>query len=591
MQLILLKNGTIIDGVGGTPYTADVLLGEGRIKEIGPDLQCEGALKIDASGKWVTPGFINMHSHADCSVAMYPNMESGLGQGITTEFAGHCGLGVAPVGDHWLYMFPEKRAFTKVMPEPFGGINPYDLYTVPTAALRSSFEQFYGTKIDWATYGEFIGHLRKCGTGANLALVAGHAPIRFRAMGMDYKRDATENEIRAMEDSLAEAMDAGALGLGLGFDYPPGLYASREELTQLLRLVSARDGIVTAHTRSKPYKHYKTQMTFCDGLIEFLELGLETGARLHVSHIQNGFEVSPENDALVEAAVGQTLKILEDYRERGVCVTWDVIPKYAFGPFYYPMVASMFQPYVEQCGGVSGFARLLRIGNYRAIVETEINEGNHASRGVFTRFNPKTDPQWDTRRRFTKTADASLIGKTIREAANGTDSLSFLLDLLAEDPASCVISLDRRPEHTPDRDAFVARDEACVGLDTWTFDYSARLNEDDMPLECGSPSTYSGMTGFLQNQKDRPIEETVRKLTGNAAKCLGLNDRGWLRAGCRADILVIDPVRFSPNERIWDPRCGATGLEYVIVNGEIALRDGSHTHVRSGQIIKRELGE
>lgn len=591
MQLILLKNGTIVDGSGGTPYVADVLLAQGRIRQIGRDLQYTDALKIDAAGKWVTPGFINMHSHADCSAAMYPNMESTLGQGITTEFAGHCGLGVAPIRDNWLYMFPEKRAFTKVMPEPFGGINPYDFYTVPTAALRPVFEQVYGVKLDWTTSGEYIDHLRKCGTGANLALVAGQAPIRFQAMGMDYMRDATEYEIRAMEESLAEAMDAGYLGLSLGFDYRPGLYSSREELIRLLRLVTARDGIVTAHTRCKPNEYYKKQMTFLDGLIEFLELGLGTGARVHVSHIQNGFDVSPENDALVEAAVGQTLKILEDYRGRGMRLTWDVIPKSAFGPFHYPMAASMFQPYVEQCGGVSGFAGQLKVGNYRGIVEAEIRAGNHASRGVFTRFNPKANPNWDSRLRFTRASDVSLLGKTIREAADGGDSLTFLLDLLTVDPGACVISLDRRPEHTQDRDAFVAREEACIGLDTWTFDYSARLNEDNMPLECGSPATYCGMTVFLSNQKDRPIEETVRKLTGNAAASLGLKDRGWLRTGCRADVLVIDPARLCPNECLWDPRCGATGLDYVIVNGEIAIQDGSHTHVRSGQIISKEMGE
>lgn len=95
-----------------------------------------GARVMDAAGKLITPGFINMHSHSDCSAAMYPNMESTLGQDITTEFAGHCGLGVAPVQDNWLYMFPEKRAFTKVMPEPPGGINPYNAYLVPTQRLQ-----------------------------------------------------------------------------------------------------------------------------------------------------------------------------------------------------------------------------------------------------------------------------------------------------------------------------------------------------------------------------------------------------------------------------------------------------------------------
>lgn len=574
-----------MDGAGGPPYTADVLLRDGRIAAIGSGLRSEGALEIEAAGMLVTPGFINMHSHADCSAPMYLNMESSLGQGITTEFAGHCGLGVAPVRDHWIYMFPEKRAFTRVMPEPAGGINPYHFYSVPTASLRPAFLETYGEPLDWETYGEYIAHMRRRGTGANLALVAGQANIRLQAMGMDFKRPASDAEIASMEENLAEAMAGGALGLSLGLDYQPGLYASREELTRLMKRTEALGGLVTAHTRSRPNAYYGKEMNFRDGLTEFLDLGLETGARLHVSHIQNGLPDSPANDALAVEAAEQTLRMLEERRRLGLRVTWDVIPSGAFGPFHYPMAASMFQPYVERCGGVEAFAGLLSAGSFRAGMEAEIRAGNHASRGAFTRFNPKDDPDWDTGRRFTKTADASLTGKTIREAAAGRDSLTFLLDLLAEDPFACVIALNRRPEHTPDRDAFAAHPDACIGLDTWSFDYDASLNADGMPLECGSPSTYCGMTAFLMDQRNRPLEAAVRKLTGNAARCIGLGDAGYLRPGYRADVLLIDPLRFDPNESLADPRRGASGLAYVIVNGEIAVRDGVHTHVRSGRIL------
>lgn len=585
MREILLKNGIIVDGSGAAPYRADVLLSGGRIAKIGSGLDAPGAQLIDATGKYITPGFINMHSHADCSAAMYPNMESSLGQGVTTEFAGHCGLGVAPVRENWIYMFPEKRAFTRVMPEPIGGINPYHFYTVKTEELRPAFREAYGEELDWSTYGEYIAHLKRVGTSCNFALVAGQSHIRLQAMGLDFKRDASEDEICAMEDSLAEAMDAGAMGLGLGLDYQPSLYASRQEMLRLMGLVAKRGGIVTAHTRHVPNSYYKREINFRDGLVEFLELGLESGAHVHVSHIQNAFESSPENDEMARVGVAQTLEIIENYRRDGVEVTWDVIPKHAFGPFHYPMAASMFQPYVEQCGGVQRFAKLLKTGNYRDILEAEIRGGNHASRGVFTRFNPAANPAWDTAQRFTRAKDAGLIGKSIREAAGGRDSLTFLLDLLSEDPRACIIPLGRRPEHTPDRDAFVERPEACIGLDTWSFDYAASLSEGDLPLECGSPATYSGMTVFLEDRKESPLEETVQRLTGNAAKCLKLDDRGYIREGCRADVLVIDFDRFASNEDLADPRRGASGLDYVIVNGAIAVEGGVHSHVRSGEIL------
>jgi len=582
---MLLQNGTVIDGSGAAPYTADVLLAAGMIERIGQGLVCEKAVTVDATGKWITPGFIHMHSHADCSVAMYPNMESTLGQGITTEFTGHCGLGVAPVQTHWLYMFPEKKAFTRVMPEPIGGINPYHFYTVPTDALRPAFQQAYGETLDWSTYGEFINHLRKRGIGANMALVTGQANLRLQAMGPDFQRDATEAEICTMEASLSEAMEGGAMGLSLGLDYQPGLYASRQELVRLMQLTAKRNGIVTAHTRSHPNAYYAKDVTFRDGLLEFLELGLQTGARLQVSHIQNAFAGENDSDADSMEGVEKTLALLDAYRAKGVQVMWDVIPTHAFGPFHYPMAASLFQPYVAQCGGVEAFAKQLTLGNYRDLVAAEIRAGNHASRGVFTRFNPKADPDWDTRYRFTKAADTTLVGQTIREAAHGVESLAFLLDRLAQDPAACVIPLGRRPDRSPDRDAFTARAEASIALDTWTFDYAAQLNANGMPLECGSPSTYNGMAVFLKDQMGNPIEQTIRKLTGNAAACIGLRDRGLLREGYCADVLVIDPAHFDPNERLWDPRCGAAGLDYCIVNGTVAVRGGVHTHARTGRIL------
>lgn len=589
MAAILIQNGTVIDGTGREGYRADVLVEDGRIVKIeqGISVQGQQTAVLDASGKLVTPGFINMHSHSDCSVAMYPNMESGLGQGITTEFAGHCGLGVAPVEKYWLYMFPEKRAFTRVIPDPIGGISPYDAYVVPTDALRKPFEEVYGEKLDWSTWEEFLNHLQQRGTGANLMIAAGQAQMRLQVMGMDYRREATEEEIQAMEAELERAMDAGASGLSLGLDYEPGLFAGREELLRLMKAAARRGGIVTAHTRSREHPYYGHSQCFLDGLKEFMELGKESGARIHVSHIQNGYEITPPDDDLIRSAVEKTLLVLEKAREDGVSVTWDVIPRYAFGPFHYPMAAAMFQPYVEMCGGCAAFSQKLAVGTFRSMIAKEIREGRHASRGVFTAFHPERDPLWDTRQRFTRCTQTEIVGKTIREAADGKDSLDFLLDVLAKDPYAAVISLGRRPEHTPDRDAFVSREEASIGLDTWTFDYSASLSEGDMPLECGSPATYDGMSVFVETEREKgePAETIIRKLTGNAASILGLSDRGVVKEGCAADLLIIDWDHFSADSCLADPRRGAKGLDYVLVGGEIAVDHGRHTHIRSGKIL------
>lgn len=587
---MLVKGGTVIDGTGSDRYEADVLIKDDKILEIGAGLTApEEAVILDAGGKLVTPGFINMHAHSDCSVVMYPNMESTLGQGITTEFVGHCGLGVAPVEKYWLYMFPEKKAFTKVMPEPRGGINPYGAYVVPTDALRRVFPETYGEALDWSSYGEFLEHMRKVGMGANMAVVAGQAQFRMQAMGQDFKRGAAEEEIQYMERALEEAMEHGALGFSLGLDYQPGLYASHEELVRLMKVVAKRDGIVTAHTRSRDTDYYKGQ-NFLKGVQEFIQLGKESGARIHISHIQLGWETVPADDEFAYLAVEKMMRLLEEARKDGVTVTWDVIPKYAFGPFHYPMAASMFQPYVESCGGCRAFAETLKIDSYRKRIEDEIRSGNHASQGIFTRFDPKSNPDWDLDKWFTKSTVEGIAGKTIREAANGKDSLRFLLDVLEKDPYAAVMPYNRRPEHTPGRDAYVAQEDASIALDTWTFDYDAALTEGDMPLECGSPATYEGMTVFLELERDKgvPMEKTVKKLTGNAAKALRMPQIGEIGIGKQADLLVIDWDHFSAESNLADPRHGAKGMDYVIVNGQIAVDHGRHTHVRSGKILAME---
>jgi N-acyl-D-aspartate/D-glutamate deacylase len=598
MGQTLIKNALIVDGSGKSPFKGHVVLNDAFIERlIAEGDEAESMINkaahfdavIDADGRWLMPGFINMHSHSDCTVAMYPNMESALGQGITTEFAGHCGLGVAPVNRYWLYMFPEKKAFTKVIPDPIGGINPYVARYVPTEALRQPFYDTYGKVLDWSTYGEFISHIEREGVGTNFILVVGHSQLRLQSLGADYKRDATDEEIEEMAESLKEAMASGAVGISFGLDYEPSLYAGRAELLALMKVVATYDGIVTSHVRMRTHASYDQPQNAYEGYKEFLELGLEAGARIHISHIQNGYDITPADDALIGLGVQKTLEQIESYRQKGLAVTWDVIPKHIFGPFHYPMIMSMFQPYVEAAGGCEAFSEKLKIAYYREEIATEIREGNHISRGIFTRFNPKTTPDWDKKKAFTACEDQTWLGRTIRDVAGEKDSVDFLLELLIKEPYAMVMSTDRRPDHTPDREAFVAEEDASIALDTWAFDYDATLSEAHMPLECGSPATYTGMGTFMASQNEIPIETTIKKMTGNAATILGLKDRGFVKEGFRADLLIINPTTFSSNEQLADPRVGIKGLDYVFVNGVLAVKEEKHLHSRSGNVLKRRL--
>lgn len=589
MYDLVIKGAQIIDGSGQNAYRADVaVLGE-RIVKIGSVTE-EAAEVINGTGKYVTPGFIHMHSHGDCSAAIWPQMESSVGQGITTEFTGHCGLGVAPVPRYWVHMFAEKLAFEKVLPPPVGGASPYGFRMVETDLLRPVFEETYGERLDWSSFGEWKDHLNRRGLGANIAPLVGHAQIRAQVMGLDYERAATAKERTAMQELLMEALEHGALGLGIGLDYLPGLWADREELLCLMRTVAAYGGLVTAHIRMLPQKHYKEKQTIRAGMEEFLQLALTAGARAHISHITAvGEDVNGQPVSGAEAAK-ETLDIVEKYRRMGLTVSWDVIPRYCYGPFHYAMLASLFEPYVQACGGLREFADCLKRGSYAREVEREIAAGQHASRGVFTKINPVANPNWDAGQRFTKSRVPGIEGKTIREAAEaaGVDSLRFCLQVLAQDPETYVVPLGRRPEETADRDAFAARPEATIALDCWTMDYDGRLSYDNMPLECGSPDTYCGMFLYLEQQKARGerMETILRRLTGGPADILGFRERGYVREGYYADLLLLDWENLASREQLWDPRQSPAGLSLVCVNGQIALRDGVQTHVRSGRCVE-----
>ena len=253
---------------------------------------------IDAAGKLITPGFINMHSHSDCSAAMYPNMESTLGQGITTEFVGHCGLGVAPVQDDWLYVSGEKG----IHQGHAGAARGYPTHTTPILSppgvCVEPFAQAYGpgAELDhlWPVPGSFA-------PGWDWEPIWPWWPDRHRSAckpwACAYRRDATEQEIAAMEDAPQRGHGRRRAGAEPGPDYEPGLFAGREG-------AAAPDEAGGCPGRYCHCPHPQPELspitamlrTFLDGLREFLDLGRESGARIHVSHIQSGYTVTPAHD-------------------------------------------------------------------------------------------------------------------------------------------------------------------------------------------------------------------------------------------------------------------------------------------------------
>ena len=574
MYDILIKNGQIIDGSGKAAFCADIAVKDGKIAKIG-DLSNETAEKIiDAQYRYVTPGFFDMHSHADLTAMLCPDMEGLLGQGITSCFTGHCGMTMAPAGRYFMGMLEDVKAFEEIMPLQTYGKGPGSYPASDTQSVRKAFKARFGVDMDWNTFGEFRDHLKKDGIGVNMYMEVGHAQIRMDAMGFDYARTATQDEIDVMRKHVAEAMEAGATGLSFGLDYAPGKYAGSDELNQLAECIKSYNGILAAHIRNYG-KHPDTQQEFhtIDGIKELMDIGLKHGLHVHISHIGDGFAIKPFDQFMMDASAQRTLQIIDEYRNKSLHVTWDVLVPEYIPWFFFPDLAGLVKYYIAACGGKKAFAEKLKSPAYQYEIAQAIKENKNPSFGWFKE-------EYEILRCKNKAYE----GKTIKQIADMLDKepVYAMFDILMED-------MDTRyrqnrlgsGRHT---NVFQEAEEASMGLDNCGYDYNWEGEKPDMPVDYSTPTSYCGMITFMEKRRGFPLEDTIRKMTGNAATALGVKDRGFLKEGLAADIVVIDYKNLRSNENFTDPRCKPDGIDYVLVNGKIAVDHGVHTHVRAGVI-------
>lgn len=577
MHELCIQNGTIVDGTGKPAYQADILVNGGKITAIG-HAEGEAAVTVDAAGLTVTPGFIDIHTHADVSAPYYRYMQSSLMQGVTTAVGGHCGYAPAPCDRYWTSQFIEMECLYRFATEP--GVIP--LLGDPEKMAPLIEERFH-TPFDWRTYGEYAARLNRHGLGANLMAFAGHGAIRSQVMGWDYARPATQAETAAMAEYLLEALDAGACGLSIGLDYAPGAYADREELLTLLRCVREHGGIFTSHWRKTGIRDQSAgRQAKLNGIRETLQLALEAGVRLQLSHLSSGFDLYPYSAALDERAAEETLKLVDCYREQGLDVCFDVIPHITGGILYAPDLAMPLLRDLLACGTRQAFSQKLRNEAYRGALLTRILGG------AYYDINPLLDPAWDENCVITACAEGSHAGKTLREIARAqrTSSVEMYLKLLAADPYTKAFR-PMRGVHPSAIKAFLAHVCASPGTDSFSIDLTTQFPYGaDMPLYYPNPNTYNGMLRYLKEYAPTPLTEAIHRLTGLPAAIMRLADRGELSPGKAADILIFDPNALDLNEDMLDPRRYPRGMRHVFVNGVEAVKDGAPTRSLSGRFIK-----
>jgi N-acyl-D-amino-acid deacylase len=512
----LIENVKIIDGTGFDAYPGDIGIKDGKIAAIG--LLPAGAERtIDGTGLVAAPGFVDMHSHSDLALLKPAAPDAKVRQGVTTELLAQDGLGVAPIDDQNVRLLSELTA----------GL----LGTLP-------LEQW-----TWRSFDDYLRVLDRRGLPSHAAVLASHGPLRILTMGMD-NRPATARELDAMCGLLRETMEAGAYGLSTGLIYPPCSYGSQEELVALNKVVAAYGGVFVVHQRDEGYLIQKA-------FDEVTDIARQSGVHLHVSHLQAYGQVNwPTMDRVLEKA--------NAFLAEGGRLSWDrypylagctvltaVLPQWTFAEGTEALTANLTQPAFRariredfQKGLDVWNNRSISVGWSKIIVSAVASEKN----------------RW-------------MEGKSCAELAeiSDKDPLDFVCDLLAEENLAVTMISFYGSYQVLEK--VLGHAQATVGSDGI---FGGRPH----PRLYGAYPRF--LSEFVNEKKRMSLPEAIRKITGFPAGILGLEDRGLLKEGYWADLVLLDPEGIADKATYEQSEQYPAGIPYVLVNGKLVV-DGSET--------------
>lgn len=529
---ILIKNAKIVDGTGSKAFTGSVLVEDEKISAVIKDdesLNVDAEKIIDAQGLVLSPGFIDTHSHSDLKVLSEPELLPKLHQGITTEVLGQDGISMAPLPVK--YIEPWKKNL---------------------AGLDGTNED-----LDW-TFENTENYLRmieKAKPALNESYLLPHGNVRMEAIGLE-NHPATEEDIKKMCQIVEREMQAGCLGLSSGLIYMPCAYGATEELIEMCKVVKKYDGVFVVHQRSEAD-------TIIPSMDEIIRIGRESGVSIHFSH----FKVCGKPNWKY---LPQMFEKLDEAKAAGLTVSFDQYP-YVAGS---TMLGVILPPWVHD-GGTDKVVERLCDEKLREKMKEDIKNGI---------------PGWDNFVDFAGTdgiyitsvvseKNKNVIGLNLEELGKlkGKSALDATFDLLAEEKNAVgmvdfygteehVISIMKRPEMNLCTD----------GL----------LSGKPHPRVYGSFPRVLGK--YVREENQLTLEEAVRKLSGKAADAMKLKDRGYIKAGFFADLVLFDEKTIIDKGTYTQPEQFPEGIKMVMVNGAIALENGKVSSIRSGLVIRKE---
>jgi N-acyl-D-amino-acid deacylase len=544
---IVLTNGKILDGCGNPWFWGDVAVGGDKIVEIAPVGTLQGRRRIDVEGRHVAPGFVDIHTHSDLSILINRRAESVVRQGVTTEIIGNCGMSPAPVGEGRL---ADIRHF-------WGAIGNQPEVTW-----------------EWRTFDQYLRFLQAGGLAINLGSLAGHGALRIAVMGYA-SRSPTSAEMDKMQTLLAQAMDAGAFGLSTGLVYPPGCFADTDEIIELARTAARYRGLYVSHIRGE-------RETILEAVAEAIHIGRNAGLPVQISHN------APKYGAPCDATAN--LRLVEEARARGQDVTVDNDVHTDLG---VSLPWSLPQHFQER--GIAEIVALLQDPEARERIRQEIQQDQRPGFGPLGLLK---HGRWDHIVILHAAKSPEVAGRSIAAIAQERDQAPFdvYFDLIVQngDAIEAVFDyIDPKNIRT-----LLRHPAVMICSDGQVLAPYGVLN-DPPPY---SPCSYGEFPGVLERYvRDEPVltlEEAIRKMTSFPAQRFGLYDRGILRPGCKADIVVFDLKRVRDRATCFYPYTSlehyphryAEGIDYVLVNGVVVVEGEQHTGLLPGQVLRHNPG-
>lgn len=523
---LVIANASILDGTGIPAIPGSVAVQGDRIERIllAGEPEPPANLRVDAAGRALAPGFIDVHNHSDVAPFVDPGMESMLRQGVTTMVVGNCGGSAFPTAG------AEESA-------ALAGAHADDLDP------------------SWRTYGEYLERMDACRPALNVASLIGHGTLRLAVMG-EARRAPTSDEMASMQRLLEGAMDDGALGLSTGLIYAPGLHSTTDEIVTLASVLARTAGVYASHIRGEG------ELVF-DAVAECIEIGRRAGVPSHVSHLK-------VETSIAWGRAAELLELIDRARADGDDVSVDQYPYTA----WESELASCLPPWASPAELPELLAGAATRERLRRAVEEGEEDWQSSVKGV----------GWN---RIVVVAHAGApehTGKSIADiaAAAGADPTDTAFELLNLDRHTSIIGHAMREE---DVRTIAVREDVMVASDGLAISPEGPLGRFNVhPRYYGTFPRV--LARYVREEPLLPLTSAVRKMTSLSADRFGLAGRGRIAEGAFADLVLFDAERVADRATFEAPHVFPDGIDLVVVNGRVAW-DGSRYGERAGRALSR----